>query len=262
MNLRSTLYVGHVAHHRLYPKRHALRHRVYWLLLDLEELLELNAHLNLFSHNGTNLISLHDQDHGDRSGTPLLEQALGHLRAAGLDTAGASVRLLCMPRVAGYDFNPLSVYYCNNASGHPVAMIYEVNNTYGGRHSYVIPISGQQAQLGKRIHQACDKQFYVSPFMDLDLTYRFKANPPGNDISLSVQASKTDRAIINTSLHGHRRDLTDFNILRLAVTHPVLPAQVTGAIYWHALKLWWRGFAVNQTTPSTANTVTIVHPNE
>lgn len=258
----SALYVGHVAHHRLHPKRHSLRHRVYWLLLDLEELPGLNARLNLFSHNGANLISLHDRDHGDRSGTPLREQALGHLSAAGLDVAGASVCLLCMPRVAGYDFNPLSVYYCSNVCGEPIALIYEVNNTYGGRHTYVIPITGRPEQIGKTVRQACNKEFYVSPFMELDLAYRFQADLPGDDIGLSVQARKNDRAVINTSLHGHRRDLTDFNILRLAVTHPVLPAKVTGAIYWHAFKLWWRGFAVNQAAPSAGNTVTIVRPNE
>jgi DUF1365 family protein len=262
LSSRSALYVGHVAHHRLSPKRHALRHRVYWLLLDLDELPELAARLRLFSHNGANLISLQDRDHGDRSGTPLREQAFGHLSAAGLDVAGVSVRLLCMPRVAGYDFNPLSVYYCSDASGRSIAMIYEVNNTYGGRHTYVIPISGHRAQLGKTVRQSCNKEFYVSPFMDLDVTYRFQADLPGNDVSLSVEARKNDRTVINTSLHGQRRDLTDFNILRLTVTHPVLPAKVTGAIYWHALKLWWRGFAVNQTAPSTANTVTIVRPNE
>ncbi len=262
MSTCSAFYVGHVAHHRLSPKRHSLRHRVYWLLLDLEELPELNDRLKLFSHNGMNLISLHDRDHGDRSGTPLREQALGHLSAAGLDFAGVSVRLLCMPRVAGYDFNPLSVYYCCCGSGQPIAMIYEVNNTYGGRHTYVIPVSGRQPQAGQTVHQNCNKQFYVSPFMDLDLTYLFEADLPGSDVSLSVQARKNDRAVINTSLHGHRRDLTDFNILRLAATHPVLPAKVTGAIYWHAFKLWWRGFAVNQTAPSTVNTVTIVRPDE
>ena len=258
----SAFYVGHVVHHRLTPKRYSLRHRVYWMLLDLEELAELNALLRLFSHNGSNMISLHDRDHGDGSGTPLREQALGHLRAAGLDVTGISIRLLCMPRVAGYDFNPLSVYYCSRSSGNLIAMIYEVNNTYGGRHTYVIPVSGQPERAGKTVHQACDKEFYVSPFMDLDLTYLFQAGRPGDDIRLSVQVSKNDRAVINTSLHGGRRDLTDFNILRLAATHPALPVKVTGAIYWHALKLWWRGFAVNQTAPSTANTVTIVRPNE
>lgn len=262
MSTRSALYVGHVAHHRLSPKRHSLRHRVYWLLLDLEELSELDGRLRLFSHNRANLISLYDRDHGNGTDQPLRQQALGHLRAAGLDTAGVAIRLLCMPRVAGYDFNPLSVYFCSSASGALIAMIYEVNNTFGGRHIYVIPVSGPSEQPERTVQQACKKEFYVSPFMELDMGYRFQADLPEDDVSLSVQARKNDRAVINTSLHGHRRDLSDLNILRLAVTHPVLPIKVTSAIYWHALKLWLRGFAVNQTVPSSATTVTIVRPNE
>ena len=262
MNSRSALYVGHVYHHRLHPQRHALRHRVYWLLLDLEELPDIGDSLSLFSHNAANLMSLHDRDHGDGTARPLRLQALDHLRAAGLDVDGVSVRLLCMPRVAGYDFNPLSVYYCSNASDQLIAMIYEVNNTYGGRHSYVIPVSGHAGNSADTVRQGCDKGFYVSPFMELDLSYRFQASLPGDDVSLSVQARKNDRVVINTSLHGRRHDLNDLNIMRLAVTHPALPIKVTGAIYWHALKLWWRGFAVNQATPSTATTVTIVDPNE
>ncbi|MCH9751058.1 MAG: DUF1365 domain-containing protein, partial [Alphaproteobacteria bacterium] len=192
----------------------------------------------------------------------LMEQSLRHLRSAGLSDAGVSVRLLCMPRVAGYDFNPLSVYFCYGSSAGLIALIYEVNNTYGGRHSYVIPVTSQSNLPGEMIQQTCDKEFYVSPFMDLDMTYRFQTSAPGDGINLSIQARKADRAVINTSLHGRRRELKDSNLLRLTATHPVLPMKVTGAIYWHALKLWWRGFAVNQEAPSTAKAVTIVRPNE
>jgi DUF1365 family protein len=207
-------------------------------------------------------MALHDRDHGDGSGGPLLEQAFAQLHAAGLDVEGVSVRLLCMPRVAGYDFNPLSVYFCSNSCGGLTAMIYEVNNTYGGRHTYVIPVSKQSQVPGGTIHQVCGKEFYVSPFMDLDMAYHFQTSAPGDEVSLSVQARRQDRAVINTSLHGRRCKLSDLNILRLAITHPVLPIKATGAIYWHALRLWRRGFAINQAKPSTSNTVTIVRPNE
>ncbi|MFT5509207.1 MAG: DUF1365 family protein [Hyphomicrobiaceae bacterium] len=264
MSLRSALYVGSVSHHRMTPKRHALRHRVYWLLLDLAELPTLNAKLNLFSHNGMNLTSFYDRDHGDGTSVMLLDQARAHLREAGIEGAGVSVQLLCMPRVAGYDFNPLSVYFCSDAQGDLVAIIYEVSNTFGGRHSYVIPTPKTATAYQDRdtIRQDCDKAFYVSPFMDLDMNYRFRTRAPADKVSVSVQARKDGRAVINTSLLGHRRDLNDLNLLRLAATHPVLPLNVTGAIYWHALKLWWRGFAINRETPSKTTTVTIVRPNQ
>jgi DUF1365 family protein len=241
---------------------------VYWLLVDLAELPILNTNLMLFSYNKPNLISFYDRDHGDGSATTLLEQALRHLRAAGIDDTGVSVQLLCMPRVAGYDFNPLSIYFCKDADDRTIAVIYEVSNTYGGRHSYVI---AAHVPPGDVIRQTCAKTFYVSPFMDLELRYRFRATAPAlasgfsfaNDkVRVSVQARKGDHAVINTSLVGRYRELTDFNLLQLTFTHPLLPLKVTGAIYWNALKLWLRGFAVNPVTPSRATTVTIVRPNE
>lgn len=264
MTLRSALYVGAVSHHRLTPKRHSLRHQVYWLLLDLGELAQLDTACRLFSHNRTNLVCFYDRDHGDDSGKTLLNQALGHLRAAGIDDAGVTVQLLCMPRVAGYDFNPLSVYFCRNAALQLIAVIYEVKNTFGGQHSYVIPTSSAASESCSRdsVRQACDKTFYVSPFMELDMSYRFRVSVPDEKIAVAVQACKDDRAVINTSLIGRRWAFTDRNLLRLSVTHPVLPMKVTGAIYWHAVKLWWRGFAVNRAIPSSDTSVTIVRPNQ
>jgi DUF1365 family protein len=256
--------VGTVSHNRLTPKRHSLRHSVYWLLLDLEELPALNSRLKFLSHNGVNLASFYDRDHGNGTDTSLFNQALAQLREAGIDDTNVSVQLLCMPRVAGYDFNPLSIYFCSNAQGDLVAIIYEVNNTFGGRHSYVIPTSmtATAAPGDSTIRQTCDKAFYVSPFMDLDMSYRFRTRAPSDKISVSVQARRNSRAVLNTSLVGHRRALNDHNLLRLAVTHPLLPMKVTGAIYWHGLKLWLRGFVVNHSKPSTDTTVTIVRPNQ
>ena len=264
MTLRSALYIGHVSHRRLHPKRHALRHRVYWLLADLSELSDLDAKLRFFSHNRTNLVSLLDRDHGDGSGAPLYDQAMAHLRSAGIDENDISIQLLCMPRVFGYDFNPLSVYFCKNRDGRLLATIYEVSNTFGGRHSYVI---AADAAPGKVVRQACAKTFYVSPFMDLDLTYRFRTRAPvsegiGDRVSVVVQALKENKPVINTCLIGERRELSDRSLLRLMATHPALPHKVTGAIYWHALKMWWRGFTINPAAPSRVKTVSIVPPGQ
>ncbi|MCH9806750.1 MAG: DUF1365 family protein [Alphaproteobacteria bacterium] len=270
MSQRSALYVGHVTHHRLTPKRHSLRNRVYWLLLDLTELEALNSRLRWFSYNQTNLASFFNRDHGDGSDVPLHEQVRGQLTTAGLEARSLTIQLLCMPRVVGYDFNPLSVYFCSTQQGDMVAVIYQVTSTFGGRHSYVIPIplpalSGKpptiqqpQGSASQIVHQECAKEFYVSPFMDLDMSYRFRTAAPSDTVSVSVQARKSDAAVINTALHGKRQDLSDRNLLRLAATHPVLPMKVMAAIHWNALKLWWRGFEINPSKPSTATTVTIV----
>lgn len=229
------------------------------MLLDLSELAALDAKLNLFSHNRTNLFSCFDRDHGDGTSTSLLIQARALLASAGIEAAETTIQMLCMPRVAGYDFNPLTVYFCSNEQNEVIAVIYEVNNTFGGRHRYVIP---SLPSIDGTIRQVCDKAFYVSPFMDLDMSYRFRTKAPGKKVGVSVQARKQDQAVINTSLAGYRRELNDRNLLKLAVTYPGLPMKVTGAIYWNALKLWCRGFAVNPAKPSTETTATLIRPNE
>jgi len=256
---KSELYVGHVTHHRMVPKRHDLRHRVYWMLLDLGELEAIGQRLRLFSYNRFNLTSLHDRDHGDGSERPLLEQMAELLGSAGIEAADLSIRLLVMPRVAGYDFNPLSVFFCVDAGERLRAVVYEVNNTFGGRHRYVIPA---RASSTDALEQSCDKQFYVSPFMDMDMTYRFRTGTPDDAVALAVQVERQGETIIHTALKGHRRDLSDRNILALAVTHPLLPVKVVAAIHWHAAAMWWRGFAVNPQKPSTQITQSIIWPKQ
>ena len=140
MSLRSTLYAGIVTHRRVRPRPHRLRYRVFWMLLDLDEIGQLPRRLRLFSHNRFNALSFFDTDHGDGSGRPLRDQVEGHLRAAGLATDGGAIRLFCMPRVFGYGFNPLSVYFCYQRDGSLAALLYEVHNTFRERHSYLIPV--------------------------------------------------------------------------------------------------------------------------
>ena len=254
MRHKSSLYVGHVTHNRLHPKRHALKHRVFWLYLDLAEAAQLGQDLRLFGYNRTNIFALFDKDHGDGSGKPLLAQIHAHLRAANVDTDGVSVRLLCMPRVFGYVFNPLSVYYCFNTDQQIVAMIYEVNNTFGGRHTYVF---ATPCNAGRHQH-SCGKDFYVSPFLDMDIEYRFSAPVPDREILLSIQGGRSDRAIINAMLKGKRRELSDWNLCRLGLSHPILTIKVIVAIHWHALRMWLSGFRVEPLQRSSKTNVSIV----
>jgi hypothetical protein len=152
--LQSCLYVGSVFHRRLIPKPHRFRYRLFWLLIDLEELDDLDRRLKVFSHNRFNLFSLFDRDHGDGGASSLRAQAQRLLAAHGIDTGGGPIRLLCMPRMLGYGFNPISVYFCSRAQGALAALIYQVHNTFGERHSYVLPVT----DAGRSVRQACAKQ--------------------------------------------------------------------------------------------------------
>lgn len=252
MNFRSALYVGAVMHRRLRPTVHQFRYRAFWLLLDLDELPALTARLRLFSHNRFNLFALHDADQGDGSATPLRIQAERLLSEAGLDIAGGTIRLLCMPRTLGYSFNPISIYYCHRPDGQLAAIIYEVHNTFGERHAYVAPI---ETQFGE-IRQNCRKAFYVSPFMDMDLAYHFRLTTPAERVAVGIGASKGGERVLNACLTGLRRELTDGALLRVFVAIPLITAKVTLAIHWEALRLWLKGMRMRTRPAAPARNAT------
>ena len=237
MNSGSALYVGSVMHRRFTPRLHRFRYRAFWLLLDLSELEALSRRLRFFSHNRFNLLSLRDTDHGDGSATPLLLQVKAHLSGAGIDIEGGSVRLLCMPRMLGYCFNPLSVYFCSRRDGGLAAILYEVHNTFAERHSYLIPAG---AKTGT-IHQRCEKVFYVSPFLDMRLDYEFFLRRPGDRIAIAIRVCRANRPVMTACLAGTRRPLSDFALLRAFSTIPAVTLKVTLAIYWEALRLRLKG---------------------
>jgi DUF1365 family protein len=237
MILQSALYVGAVMHRRVQPKVHQFRYRAFWLLIDLDELPALTARLRLLSHNRFNLFALHEADHGDGSATTLRIQAERHLSNAGIDIAGGSIRLLCMPRTLGYSFNPISIYFCHRPGGELAAIIYEVHNTFGERHCYVGSIDAKS----REIRQNGRKVFHVSPFMDMDLAYQFRLTPPAERVAIGISASKGGKRILNACLTGLRTEMTDGALLLVFLKIPLITAKVTLAIHWEALRLWLKG---------------------
>src|SRR5271170_2826454 len=197
---RSALYSGHVVHQRTRPKRHRLRYSVFYLALDLEEAPAAGAGLRLFSINRFNLFSFHERDHGDGSSFPLLDQIRAKLCAAGLDAAGAIV-LMTMPRLLGYAFNPLSLYFCYRKDGALAAILYEVNNTFGQRHTYLIPAVLAPDGL---VRQESAKSLYVSPFLDTDMSYAFVVTPPETRVAISITARDAEGPILIARLSAGR----------------------------------------------------------
>ena len=229
----SALYVGRVRHLRTRPRAHELSYRVFWMLLDLDEIDGLAAKLRVFSRNRFNLYAFRDADYGDRSGSPLRPQVETMLAEAGLDPDGGPIRILTMPRILGYAFNPISTYFCHRRDGELMAILYEVHNTFGETHCYVAPADGSAAP----ITQEAVKSFHVSPFMGLDMHYRFHVVPPADRMSVSIDGSDHQGKLISATMSGGRRTLSDSALLGLLVTHPLLTLKVTVAIHWHAVRL-------------------------
>lgn len=257
MTLLSSLYVGSVMHRRLQPRMHRFRYRAFWLLLNLDELDELSSKLRWFSHNRPNIFSLYDTDHGDGTETSLRVQVERHLSEAGVDPSGGQIRLLCMPRTLGYSFNPISIFFCYRADGALAALIYQVHNTFGERHSYVIRVEEQRAAL----HQRCRKLFYVSPFLDMDMRYDFRVTGPDERIVVGISASSSSKAVLNAVLTGRKRELTDRNLMFVFLKIPAITIKVIAAIHWEALRLWVKGIRLHRRPSPPANTATIVTAN-
>jgi DUF1365 family protein len=255
MTEASSLYVGTVMHRRYKPHQHRLRYRVFWMLLDLDELGALGERLWLFSAGRANLFSFHDRDHGNGTAESLRVQIGRLLTDAGIATDGGPVRLLCMPRVFGYAFNPLSVYFCHHSSGELAAILYEVNNTFGERHSYLIPVKPASGGL---IEQHCAKELYVSPFMPMEMTYDFRIAPPGQAVSVTVRGSDGDGLMIAAALTGRRTALTDANLLKLTLAIPLVTLKVTAGIHWEALKMWLKRFRLVPRPRPPVHAVTVV----
>ncbi len=257
MAMASAIYVGRVVHRRLKPTPHHLRYRCFWLLLDLDEIDAIGQSSWLFGYNRSRLYGFRDRDHGNGTNEPLRQQIEALLGDAGVVLAGGAIRILCMPRVLGYGFNPLSVYFCHHADGRLMATIYEVSNTFGERHSYIIAVDSKTAETGE-IRQQAKKDFYVSPFLDQDLTYHFRLERPGERISVAVEVRTDDEPMLLASLTGERRRLDDAGLAWLLVAHPFLTGKVIAAIHWEALRLVLKGIRLRPRPSPPPRPVTIV----
>lgn len=254
MKTSSALYVGHVMHRRLRPCNHRLDYSMLSLLLDLDEIEALDARLRLFSRNAFNLYSFRDRDHGNGSAEPLRAQIEQLCDRAGIRLDGGPIRLLTMPRILGFVFNPLSVFFCHDRGGRLRATLYEVNNTFGERHSYLLPVE----QSTGPVRQHCEKRFHVSPFMPMDLRYAFRVAPSDDRLAIAITVSDAKGRVL-TAVHSARRQpLTDGTLARALITHPLLTGKVVGAILWEALKLWVKRVPVHRHPLPPDDAVTII----
>lgn len=234
---RACLYRTRVTHQRHYPRIHRLAYRLTYLAFDVDTLPELDASLKLFGYNRRAPFSIRDADHGDVGSGASIRQWLDRISADhGFDPAQRRYVMVCLPRVLGYAFNPISVVYCFDPWGECDAVVYEVHNTFGERHSYVVPTVGARAR-------ACEKTFYVSPFCHVRGRYTFRTRPPGERMALAISyhdatAEADDAVVLTAAMHGQRAPLTDAALRRALLRTPAAGIKVMTAIHFEALKLW------------------------
>ncbi len=240
MDEAAALYLGDVMHARLKPTGHRFSYKVMSLLIDLDRLDEADKQSRLFGVNRAALYSFHESDHGDRDGSSLRAYVQRSAAQHGIDLTGGKVELLCYPRLLGYTFNPLSVYFCSRADGTLAILIYEVRNTFGDIHSYALPVApGELSDAGVRQEQ--DKLFYVSPFLDMAMRYHFRVTPPDDCVKLRILESDSEGPILAATFNGKRRRLTSAALARTFFALPLVTFKIMAAIHWEALRLWGKG---------------------
>lgn len=224
---RSAILAGTVTHRRLKPFPHGFRYRLAMFRLDLDELDTLNDRLRLFGVDRARPVSFHRSDH--RS------DIRGLAKEGGVHEPVARVELVTNCRVFGYVFNPVSFFFCYAGDERLIAIVCEVNNTFGQSHTYVLTTGVGPGEWQQK------KVFHVSPFFTLDGTYRFRfaVGPEHLDAGIDLYRDGVPQFV--SQLRLSRRPLTDVEVLRLLVRYPLVTLKVIAAIHWQALRLWWKG---------------------
>ena len=249
----SCIYEGSVIHKRFKPKEHFFKYKVFSLFIDLSELNELNDKLNFFSLNKFNLISFYERDHGDRDGSSLVNWVKINLEKNDINIEDIKIKLLCYPRILGYVFNPLSIFFIYNKKENLISILYEVKNTFGEQHTYVFKVENEN----KLIQNNCSKKFHVSPFIEMDCKYFFRILNPGKNLSVKIDQYDQEGKILFASQDGKRSDLTSKNLMNSYIKHPLMTFKIISAIHFEAFKLWIKGIKFVKKKLKIKNNITV-----
>ena len=251
--INSCIYNGSVIHKRFKPKEHSFKYKVFSLFIDLSELSELNDKLKFFSLNKFNLISFYEKDHGERDGSSLLSWVKFNLKNNNINIENIKIKLLCYPRILGYVFNPLSIFFIYDKKENLISILYEVKNTFGEQHTYVFKVEGKN----KLIQNNCTKKFHVSPFIEMDCNYFFTILDPGENLSVKIDQYDKEGKILFASQDGKKSDLTTKNLMNSYLKHPLMTFKIISAIHFEAFKLWIKGIKFVKKKLKIKNNITV-----
>ncbi len=269
-DMNSCLYECSVMHHRFAPKVHHFQHDLFMFYLDLDEVELVAKKIFLFSYNRKNIYSFRDADHEPAGENPLKERLGAFLRQNGIDLGPfARVMLLTLPRIFGYVFNPISIYYCFDEAGKPLCAVAEVGNTF--REMKLFLLRREELEAGLTFKKIIPKQFYVSPFSELDLSFDFKLKIPGGKLDVKIDdldlarrsEAKADgeEKILITTLTGQRAELTNKNLSWFTLKYPLVTVKVIFLIHWHALRLWLKRAPFYRKSENTALQREVLRPH-
>jgi uncharacterized protein len=236
----ASIYRGTVTHRRLRPVAHALAYDVAAILVDVDQIALSAKQCRFLSYNRFNFFGIDDRDHGAGDGSTIHEYVWNIVKSKSGTEDVCHIFMLCYPRLLGFVFNPMTTFFCVDGSGQVKMMIYEVHNTFGGRHSYVTDV----IRADQPNYFQTEKVFYVSPFNKVEGHYGLKASPPAERVSVGVALTTAEGPTMNAYFVGKRETLNDRNLLQVFFAYPLMTLKVVAAIHFEALKLWWKGLKV------------------
>ena len=240
--MRSHLLAGKVRHRRSSPFVYEFEHDVWYFALDLDEIDEVASRLRLVSRNRRNVLTFRDDDHMLPPAASVAESVREHLSSNGVDPADWRILLVTNLRVLGHVFNPASFYLCRDASGELRVVIVEVNNTHGERRLYTL----WPERRGDEHEASMAKDFYVSPFIDMDAGYTVRTWDRPKELRIAINETEHGTPVLTASLVLRRLPATNRVVGRLLLRHPFVTLKTVGAIFWHALRLWLKGAAFHR----------------
>ena len=233
--MNSCIYNGIVKHQRFKPIEHSLNYRTFSVLLDLDEIENLAKNISIFSLNKFNIFSFYNRDHGARDGSSVKDWVKKNIKRFNISNNITKIKLLCYPRMFGYVFNPLSIFYCyenNNLK----AIFYEVKNTFNEQHTYIFKIKDNE-----KIEQKCKKKFYVSPFMDMETYYNFKLLNPKEKLSIFIRQTNGEETVLTATQTGDKKEFSFKQLLINFFKYPLMTIKIISSIHYEAFFLWKKG---------------------
>ena len=236
-NLSSCIYPGFVTHKRFKPKRHFFSYKTFSLLIDLNEISDLDKKIKFFSYNKFNILSFYNIDHGPRDGSSITKWIKKILSKKKISINGGTIKLLCYPRLFGYVFNPLSIFYCYDKNSKLKTVLYEVKNTFNEQHTYIFRIK----ESSEVILHNCKKKFYVSPFIEMKTFYNFRLSRPKKKIKILIKQTDKNGLLLVAQQIGQKVTLNNRNLLYEFLKHPLMSFKIIVAIHFEAFRLWKKG---------------------
>jgi DUF1365 family protein len=233
--MNSCIYNGEVNHTRFKPVKHFLNYKTFSLFIDLDEIEQLDKSISIFSHNKFNIFSFYNKDHGDRDGNCLKKWVISNLQKYKIEGNISKIKILCYPRIFGYVFNPLSIFYCYE-NDKLKSIFYEVKNTFNEQHTYIFKI-----KHGEEIKQKCKKKFYVSPFMDMETFYNFKLIDPNQRLSVMIKQTDAEGTVLTATQTGYKKEFNFKQLLINFFRYPLMTLKIISSIHFEALLLWKKG---------------------